>query len=102
MTDKVPAPSPPPALAAHAEHLAGLVRDTGDAKWIATADALRVLGVAGAARAASRAWEREWEPYERELVRLLRRANVADAEMARALGVHRQNFQRRHGTRGER
>lgn len=105
MTDKVPAPHPPETLtvagAKYAEHLAGLVKDTGDPDWIATTDALTVLQVAGNVRVAYRAWDAQWEPYERDLVAVLRRANVPDAQMAKALGMERQNFARRHGRRGQ-
>src|SRR5215211_4933686 len=104
MTDRVPAPPPQTLTVAgthYAKLLGSLVKDTGDPEYIATTDALTVLTVAGNVRTALRAWEAQWEPYERELVATLRRAGVPDSDMARALGIPRQNFQRKHGTKGQ-
>jgi hypothetical protein len=102
--DRPAAPPPPRALskaAAHyAELLTGFVSDTGNADYIARTDALTVLAGYDRVRIALRAWETEWAHYEKDLVAVLRRAGVPDAEMARALGVERQNFHRRHGRRG--
>src|SRR4051794_7639068 len=97
MTERrVPAPPPPNTLtvagAAYADHLASLVKDTGDPKYVRSVDALTVLRVAGNVRVAFRAWENQWNHYEAELVHVLRRAGVKDSEIARALGVERQNL----------
>lgn len=100
---RIPAPPPPRTLtragASYAEHLATLVKDTGDPEYIARTDALSILHVRANVRAAFRAWEREWEPYEQELVSALRRAGIKDAEIARSLGIDRQNLSRKHGRR---
>ena len=109
MTDpsdaKPAAPTPPRELGAAAAHyanlLANFVRDTGNVEWIARTDALTVLGGYDRVRIALRAWESQWEPYERDLVTICRRAGIPDAEIARRLGVQRQNFHRRHGRRSE-
>jgi hypothetical protein len=102
--DRPAAPPPPRALSDaavdYAKHLADFVSDTGDADYIARTDALTVLAGYDRARIALRAWETQWAHYEKELVAVLRRAGVPDAQMARALGVERQNFHRRHGRRG--
>jgi hypothetical protein len=101
--NRPPAPPPPAPLSEAAAHYANLladfVRDTGNAHWIATADSLRVLQLRDNVRVAQRAWEGRWEPYERDLVTVLRRAGIPDAEIARALGMDRQNLHRRHGKR---
>ena len=100
MTD---APPPPRTLTDAAAHYAKLlgdfVKDTGDPKWIATADAVRVLTLAGNVRLALRAWQAQWAPYEAELVDACRRAGITDTRIAEALGMPRQNLQRRHGVR---
>jgi hypothetical protein len=100
-----PAPPPPHELSAAAAHyaklLADFVKDTGNAEWIATADALRVLNLRNVVDTAQRAWDEQWGHYERNLVEVCRRAGIPDAEIARARGVLRQNFHRRHGRRSE-
>jgi hypothetical protein len=75
------------AAAAHyAQELADFVTGTGNAAWIASTDALRVLTVRGYVDVARRAWEAQWEPYERDLVATCRRAGISDAEIAHRLG----------------
>jgi hypothetical protein len=105
MTDRPPAPTPPRALSEAAAHYADLlaqfVRDTGNADWIKTADAVRVLRMRDNVRTAQRQWEDQWQHYERDLVAVLRRAGYPDAEIAKALGIPRQNLHRLHGKRSE-
>jgi hypothetical protein len=95
------APPPPDVLTHWAEHFASAVRDTGNTEWIASVDALTVLGAYDRVRIAQRAWEDQWEHYERHLVIVCREAGIPDAEIARRLGIPRQNLHRRHGKRGE-
>lgn len=106
MTPERPTPPPPPrplsdAAAHYADLLASYVRDTGNTEWIATTDALNVLGGYDRVRIAQRAWEAQWEHYERDLVSVCRAAGIEDAEIARRLGIPRQNLHRRHGKRGQ-
>jgi hypothetical protein len=96
--DRSKAPPPSAGLTAFAEALASYIGSTGDPDWISSVGAMNVLNVRGNVRTATRAWEREWAPYEGILVAQARSEGHSDADIARALDVPRQNLQRVHGT----
>jgi hypothetical protein len=97
------APDLPENVVASAEYLTQLF-DVAQksAEFARTRDVLDALSFGNTARVALRAWDREWGHYEERLVRLAREHGIADAEIARSLGLPRQNLHRTHGRRGNR